>query len=106
MKKLAITLLFSVAFLLSAYCQATAPQNTQWKNKKVAFLGDSMTQKWQKDSTRIVYWEYLSEMLGLEPFVYGISGHQWTGVYGQALKLQEEHGTNVDAIFIFAGKND
>ncbi|WP_346860896.1 SGNH/GDSL hydrolase family protein [uncultured Draconibacterium sp.] len=102
MKKIAVTLIFSLAILLSGYGQP----NSQWKNKKVAFLGDSMTQKWQKDSTRIVYWEYLSEMLELEPFVYGISGHQWTGVYGQALKLQEEHGANVDAIFIFAGTND
>jgi lysophospholipase L1-like esterase len=102
MKKIAVTLFFSLALLLSGYGQP----NSQWKNKKVAFLGDSMTQKWQKDSTRIVYWEYLSEMMGIEPYVYGISGHQWTGVYGQALKLQEEHGTNVDAIFIFAGTND
>ncbi|WP_321288438.1 SGNH/GDSL hydrolase family protein [uncultured Sunxiuqinia sp.] len=77
--------------------------NSQWNGKKVAFLGDSMTQKWK---SRIVYWEYLTEMMGIEPYVYGISGHQWTGIYRQALKLKEEHGTDVDAILIFAGTND
>lgn len=78
--------------------------NSQWKGKKVAFLGDSMTQKRKSDV--VVYWEYLAEMLGIEPFVYGISGHQWTGVYAQAKKLKEEKGPEVDGIFIFAGTND
>ena len=79
-------------------------QNSQWKGKKVAFLGDSMTQKRKNDNT--VYWEYLADLLGIEPFVYGISGHQWDGIYGQAVKLKKEKGTDVDAIFIFAGTND
>ncbi len=82
----------------------TELQNSHWKGKKVAFLGDSMTQK--RDSENTVYWEYLADLLGIEPFVYGISGHQWTGIYGQALKLKEEKGNPVDAIFIFAGTND
>jgi lysophospholipase L1-like esterase len=82
----------------------TEVQNSQWNGKKVAYLGDSMTQK--RESDNIVYWEYLKDLLGIEPYVYGISGHQWDGIYGQAVKLKEEHGTNVDAIFIFAGTND
>ena len=82
----------------------TEVQNSQWKGKKVAFLGDSMTQKRKSDNT--VYWEYLADILGIEPYVYGISGHQWNGIYGQAIKLKEEHGSDVDAIFIFAGTND
>lgn len=79
-------------------------QNPQWKAKKVAFLGDSMTQK--RDSNNIVYWEYLADILGIEPFVYGISGHQWDNIYRQATKLKTERGADVDAIFIFAGTND
>ncbi len=75
-----------------------------WSGKKVAYLGDSMTQK--KDPNVKVYWEYLAEWMETEPIVYGISGHQWTGVYGQAVKLQKEHGSRVDAISIFAGTND
>lgn len=102
----AILFLFST-LILSAYGQQTTFQDSHWKNKKVAFLGDSMTQKWERNNTpRTVYWEYLTQILGIEPYVYGISGHQWTGIYGQALKLWEEHGSDVDAILIFAGTND
>lgn len=79
-------------------------QNTQWKGKKVAFLGDSMTQK--RDSNNTVYWEYLADILGIEPFVYGISGHQWDGIYRQAVKLKADRRSDVDAILIFAGTND
>ena len=79
--------------------------NSQWQGKRVAFLGDSMTDK-RRTGTTCVYWEYLSELLGIEPFVYGINGHQWNDIYKQALKLHEEKGTDVDAILIFAGTND
>ncbi len=85
--------------------EAEEAQNSQWHGKRVAYLGDSMTQKSAKGTNKI-YWEYLSEWLGIEPFVYGISGHQWNDIYRQALKLYEEKGTGVDAIFIFAGTND
>ena len=45
-------------------------------------------------------------MLGLEPFIYGINGHQWNGVLEQAGKLRAEQGDDIDAILIFAGTND
>jgi len=70
----------------------------------VAYLGDSMTQKPGDGSS--VYWEYLATLLGIKPFVYGISGHQWNDIYDQAVKLNNERGTDIDAIFIFAGTND
>jgi len=79
--------------------------NSQGQGKRVAFLGDSMTDK-RNVGTTYVYWEYLNELLGIEPLVYGINGHQWNGIYYQALKLHEEKGMNVDAILIFAGTND
>ncbi len=78
---------------------------SQWKGKRVAFLGDSMTDK-RRAGTTCVYWEYLTELLGIDPYVYGISGHQWTGIYKQAVQLKEEKGTEIDAIIIFAGTND
>ena len=80
-------------------------QNSQWQGKRVAFLGDSMTDT-RRIGTTCVYWEYLSELLGIEPVVYGISGNQWDGIYRQAMKLKEQKGTDVDAILIFAGTND
>ena len=79
--------------------------NSQWRGKRVAFLGDSMTEKKKGDSS-LVYWEYLADLLGLQPYVYGISGNQWDGIYKQALKLYNEHPDDVDAVFIFAGTND
>lgn len=78
---------------------------SQWSGKRVAFLGDSMTDK-NRTGTACIYWKYLVELLGIEPLVYGISGNQWDGVYKQALKLQQEKGNEVDAILIFAGTND
>ncbi len=77
---------------------------SQWNGKRVAYLGDSMTQKPNDGSS--VYWEYLTELLGIKPYVYGISGHQWNHILYQAVKLNDERGTEVDAIFIFAGTND
>lgn len=77
----------------------------QWKGKKVAFLGDSITDKNHIGTTKN-YWQYLAEMLGLEPMVYGINGHQWNGVLWQAKKLLSDRGDDVDAILIFAGTND
>jgi len=79
--------------------------DSQWQGKRVAYLGDSMTDK-RRAGTTCVYWEYLSELLGVEPSVYGISGNQWDGIYKQALKLHDEKGTDIDAILIFAGTND
>jgi len=79
--------------------------HSQWQGKRVAYLGDSMTDK-RRVGTTCVYWEYLSELLGVEPSVYGISGNMWDGIYRQALKLHEEKGNGVDAILIFAGTND
>ena len=79
--------------------------DSQWAGKRVAFLGDSMTDK-RRVGTTYVYWEYLNELLGIESFVYGISGNQWNHIYTQAVKLQAEKGTNLDAILLFAGTND
>ncbi len=79
--------------------------HTQWQGKRVAFLGDSMTDP-HRVGTTYIYWEYLNELLGIKPFVYGVNGAQWDGIYQQAVKLHKERGTNIDAILIFAGTND
>lgn len=91
------------AYLLPEQQEITVPNS--WKGKKVAFLGDSITDKIHVGTTKN-YWQYLVEMLGLESFVYGINGHQWDGVLEQAEKLQAERGDDIDAILIFAGTND
>lgn len=78
---------------------------TQWFGKRVAFLGDSITDKIHVGTTKN-YWEFLKEFLGIEHLVYGINGAQWCGILEQAQKLKDEHQDDVDAIFIFAGTND
>lgn len=105
--------LFFSAFLLladllslglsAAALQQQTVQN-QWQGKRVAFLGDSITDKNHIGTTKN-YWQYLQELLGLEPLVYGINGHQWNGIYEQSVALKEA-AEPVDAILIFAGTND
>lgn len=80
-------------------------KESQWKGKRVAFLGDSITDKKHVGTTKN-YWQYLAEMLHIEPLVYGINGNQWDGILKQAQKLKSEVGDDVDAIIIFAGTND
>lgn len=111
--KYSILLLSAVLMSADAYAYSvntlpevyqSAPKN-QWKGKKVAYLGDSITDKIHVGTTKN-YWQYLQEMLGIEPLVYGINGHQWNGILEQAKKLKAEQGDKIDAIFIFAGTND
>ncbi|MEJ2545911.1 MAG: SGNH/GDSL hydrolase family protein [Calditrichaceae bacterium] len=117
MKKFSIRLILLLSLLLFSYAQSQNTSasersikdsektlNSQWNGKRVAYLGDSMTQKPGDGST--VYWEYLDTLLGIKPFVYGISGHQWNDIYDQAVKLRNDRGSDIDAIFIFAGTND
>ncbi len=79
--------------------------NHQWYGKKVAFLDDSITDKGHVGTTRN-YWQYLQEYLDIEPLVYGINGNTWGDVVNQAELLKTEHGTEIDAIFVFMGTND
>lgn len=79
--------------------------DSPWKGKKVAFLGDSMTDPNNK-STEARYWEYLSILIGIEPHVYARSGFQWDGIYKKAEEMKADRGNDVDAIIIWAGTND
>lgn len=78
---------------------------SQWLGKKVAFLGDSITDKCHVGTDKC-YWEYLSEILGIEAFSYGVNGNEMKDLIDQAELLHNEMGDTIDAIFIFAGTND
>ena len=85
---------------------AGRPQvESAWRGKKVAFLGDSITDP-QHVGCTANYWNYLPDILGLEAWVYGRNGWQMNGVLTQAGWLQRELGDEVDAIFVLAGTND
>ncbi len=79
--------------------------NTPWKGKRVAFLGDSMTDPKNK-STQKHYWSYLETLMGIEPHVFARSGYKWDGIYKKAEEMNAALGDSVDAIIIWAGTND
>lgn len=92
-----------LSFIILAVILLTASH--PWQGRRIAYLGDSITDpKVLPDDMH--YWAYLQEWLDTEPYVYGISGHQWIHLPGQADRLRKEHGDNVDAIIIFLGTND
>ena len=106
MKRIAIV----IALLCLALPVVAKPKveiKSQWRGVRVAYLGDSITDKSQIEKEQNeTYWSYLEKMLGTVSYVYGISGHRWSQIPGQTNKLIAEHGQEVDAIMIFVGTND
>lgn len=108
-------LLWSIALLLALPMTAEAKKKQEepaqlvienpWYGKRVALLGDSITDKRQTKDQQ-VYWQYLAEWMGFTPSVYAISGQQWHHIIPQAEKLLANEGQNIDAILIFMGTND
>ena len=102
----------SAVIVLASLCLSIAaasaqPQiQSQWNGRRVAFLGDSITDARQIQQTNNIYWNFLKDILGIETYVYGISGHRMNQIIGQGERLMAEHGQNVDAILVFIGTND
>ena len=89
-------------FLLvtALFCGAVHAQNAlvhPWMNKRVAYFGDSITDP-KNNGSKVKYWNYLQDWLGITPYVYGISGRQWNDIPNQTDKLKAQHGDEVDAI--------
>src|SRR5574344_35816 len=76
-----------------------------WKGKRVAYLGDSITDP-KNNASKEKYWGFLQDWLGITPYVYAISGKQWNDIPRQAEQLKKDHGDDFDAIIIFIGTND
>lgn len=93
------------AMLMALPVTAQTMVSHPWSGKKVAYLGDSITDPGMKTSKK-KYWSFLEEWLQITPYVYGISGRQWNDIPRQGHKLKEEHGEDFDAILIFMGTND
>lgn len=100
------TIICCAACLFAILPSLAQPAATHpWQGKRVAYLGDSVTDPRNKAATT-KYWGLLSQWLGIEPFVYAVSGRQWNDIPRQAEALKAEHGDDVDAIIIFMGTND
>ena len=110
-KLLFLTLLLTLALPLAGRAQQPAAPTAglqianPWFGKRVAYLGDSITDE-RQTATQKVYWQYLEELLGIVPTVYGISGNQWHQLQQQIDRLEERQGDDFEAIFIFIGTND
>jgi len=102
MKRIFILLLVALLF---APVSAQSLMRHPWQGKRVAYFGDSITDP-KNSGSKIKYWGFLHDWLGITPYVYGISGRQWNNIPAQADKLKAEHGDEVDAILIFIGTND
>lgn len=89
----------------TARITADATPGTQWQGKRVAFLGDSMTDPNNK-AADTKYWEYLRQLIGIEPHVFARSGYMWDRLYDKAVEMHDSLGSNVDAIFLWCGTND
>lgn len=76
-----------------------------WKDKKVCFLGDSITDG-VGVTKETVYWSLLGKNIGIKPYGYGHNGSKFFGLLNQAEAMFEQHKSDVDAIFLFAGTND
>ena len=106
MKRFAVIIAL-LCLALPVVAKPKAEIKSQWRGARVAYLGDSITDKRQVEKgLNDTYWVYLEQLLDTESLVYGISGHQWSHISGQTDKLIAEHGQEVDVIMIFVGTND
>ena len=99
------TLSVFLCLLLAVPALAQMLVSHPWQGKRVAYLGDSITDPNIKAS-KVKYWGFLEQWLQITPYVYGVSGRQWNDIPRQTDKLKQEHGQDVDAIMIFMGTND
>ena len=99
--------LLSIAFalLLAVPALPQALIRHPWQGKRVAYLGDSITDP-RNNGSKKKYWRFLQDWLQIEPYVYGKSGWRWNGIQRQADMLKADHGQDFDAIIIFMRTND
>ena len=78
---------------------------TQWQGKRVGVLGDSMSAP--RDTTQSKrFYNYLTNLMGIQPYVYAVSGYQMKQMLTMAERMHAEHPEGLDAILIWAGTND
>ena len=104
-KKLLIVALCIMQMSLCIQAQPIVCENHPWRGAKVAYFGDSVTDP-RNSGSKHKYWHFLQQWLGIEPYVYAVSGRQWNDIPNQTDKCLQEHGDSIDAILIFIGTND
>ena len=84
---------------------ADMTRHTPWEGKKVGILGDSMSDPGMGVTSKRFY-NYLADLMGIDPYPYATSGFQWKDLLGKAERMKSEHPDDLDAILIWAGTND
>lgn len=80
---------------------------SQWNGKRVAILGDSISDPALAERAGWkCWWAYLEDMMGIKAFSYARNGWQMDGMVRQAQSLYDQRAMDVDAILIFCGTND
>lgn len=79
--------------------------NSHWNGKKIAFLGDSITEGIGVNKGEC-FWNYLEEKIGCKSVSFGKSGELFRGLLPQIDALVAEYPDDIDAIVLFAGTND
>lgn len=101
-KSIAILILFCNAI----FCSYAQMQYHPWYGKRIAYIGDSVTDPNLRKEGMKHYWALLSEWLQATPLVYATSGHTLENGLKSLDRLHAEHGQQVDAIMVFLGTND
>ena len=81
-------------------------QQHPWQGKRIAYIGDSVTDPNLKKDNMKHYWALLHEWLQISPLVYAVSGHTFENGLSSLDRLHADHGQQVDAIVVFLGTND
>lgn len=96
-----------IAFSLLSIAVSAQTIDSQWKDCRIAILGDSISDPENgKNNGWRCWWSQMEDILGVKAESYAVNGHQMTGLMGQARKMRDQMGDNLDAIFIFCGTND
>lgn len=90
------------AIVRAGGCAAKAP-DIGWRGRKVAILGDSISDPRQENR---IYWQYLGEWLGWDVTSYGVGGAKWNDMDRQIDRMEKADGADPDAILILMGTND
>ena len=80
-------------------------ENSHWNGKKIAFLGDSITEGVGVNKGEC-FWNYLEDLIGCVSVSFGKSGELVRGLLPQVDELYATCAEEIDAIVIFAGTND
>jgi 2-keto-4-pentenoate hydratase/2-oxohepta-3-ene-1,7-dioic acid hydratase in catechol pathway len=69
--------------------------------KRVAYFGDSITDP-RNSGSKLKYWNFLQDWLGITPYVYAVSGRQWDDIPRQAGDLSEMIWSIADQIALLS----